>query len=164
MKTLGFKKRDIKYIVVLLVCAVFMVTGFVEGAKDAAEYNRLSQNAVTVTAFVEDSFMSVREEVDWDSGAGDDVDKTVTKIPYYTHRVSYTYEGKEYTGTYGGYYHTTDLAKGTPVEIVIDASNPEQQIDGKPTGKGNFASACIFLCIFLAVLITWLIRRKKYHK
>lgn len=161
MKPFSLKKRDLKYILALLLLAILIITSIADTIKDTEAYNKRTQNAVTVTATVGDSFQHFRKEVDWYSGAGDDVEKEVTMVPYYTYQISYTFEGKEYTCTDGG---TTAMRKGTQTEVVIDAENPEQLLTISDLSKPDFDTVWIYLCIFFLILLIWLVRKYKVHK
>ena len=164
MKPFSFKKRDLKYILVLLLLVILIISSIVETMEDTEAYYEHMQNAVTVTATVGDSFQHFRKEVDWYSGAGDDVEKEVSMVPYYTYQISYTFEGKEYTCTDGGYNHTTAMRKGMQTEVVIDAENPEQLLTIRDLSKPDFDIVWIYLCIFFLILLIWLIRKFKVHK
>lgn len=157
-------KRDIKYVIVLISIAFFTILGFVFGICDLIEYNNTVENAVTVLATVESAHLQYREEVHWNAGVGDDVDKEVTRVPYYTYSISYTFEGKEYHCGYDGNSHIGEMIEGEQIEIVIDSNNPEHMITDKQKGKANFFFAYMFLSFFIVTLFIWIIRRYKVHK
>lgn len=105
---------------------------------------------------MEASHLRFREEVKWDSGAGDDVANEITQVPYYTYSVTYTYEGKEYHCTTGGYFSSVELEKGTPVEITIDAADPEYVITETQTGKSDlFLGWFYFLSSWVSLPSGW---------
>lgn len=155
------KKRDRKYVVILLVLSFFTILGFSVAIKNSIEYKKHAENAVTVVATVEDSYVSFRTEVNWNAGAGDYVEEEVTKIPYYTHALSYTFDGKAYRCGYGCAF---EMEKGTQIELVIDSEDPEHIITEGQNGKGDFIFAGFFLSMVLIISLTWFIRRRKVRR
>lgn len=158
------KKRDVKYLIILPILLFFTIFCFVSGMRDLIEYNNTVENAVTVAATVESTHLHYREETHRNAGAGDNIDKEIALVPYFTYSISYTFEGKEYRCGYDGRSHIGEMIEGEQIEIVIDSNNPEQMITDKNNGEGALICACWFLLFFVVVLFIWIIKSRGNFK
>ena len=168
-KVKGYKSRW-KFVIALALLALATIgtwTSEIDKNAEKIDYENRRKNAVTVVATVVDSYLQFREEVKWNAGAGDDVDKEVIKHPYRIHRLSYEYNGVEYMCGYGGSWSssTIEMPKGTEVELLIDPYDPETVFDEYYVPKkASYFGTYFFLSIFLIILSVWVFKEIKYRR
>ena len=162
MKKLHLSEKDRVVVVTLVVLLFFSIVCFCAEFKNIKENEKSIANTVPVIATVEDIALEYREEVQWNSGAGDDVDKEVIQVPYYVYRLMYTHEGKEYRIGYTGYIEG-DSEIGAQVQLMIDSTDPLNIIDNTQK-KRDFFFGWMFLVIFAAVFVIWLLVRSRRKK
>ena len=147
----------------LIILVVFTVISFSMGIKEVIVYNSHLKNAVTVTATLGESYVHYRDEVDWIMGAGDDIEKEVNKVSFFSQLLSYTYEGKEYTHS----CTSSDLInmgidlpfeENSNVEIRIDSSDPNYIIHTGPKTV-DFYLGLIPLTILVITLSVYQIKK-----
>ncbi len=151
-------------ILVLVLIAVLAVYSFISESasisnyeKERDDYYRRKENAVTVVAVYEQSFTGVDEKVNWNMGAGDDVNKEVEKTVYSTNKYTYTYNGKEYSYAVRT-ASTVRLPEGTTMDLLIDPNDPETVFeDYYPESRPDRIYTWVFSILFFAVLVLWVI-------
>lgn len=159
MKKQSKKASNLKYIIALILIAFVTINTFIDGVKQNEKYRNYingRNSAVSVVATVQSSYLGFWDEVEWNAGAGDDVDKEVITHQYRIHLLTYEYKGKEYTCNYGNSFSDIEMPKGTEVEILIDPANPENVFDEHYTPrKSSFFVTWLCLAVFLLVLVLW---------